>query len=105
MRTRLSLRDYYLASGIGKLISDGAVIACYPLHDGTKHTIVSLGLVRCWLSHTNTLLQGSQRKLLYDEWASFSKFWKYQPLDAIRDYYGVKMGLYFAWLGECPSNI
>ena len=28
------------------------------------------------------------------------KFWKYQPLDAIRDYYGVKMGLYFAWLGE-----
>ena len=52
------------------------------------------------LSHTNTTLQGSQRKLLNDEWASLRKFWKYQPLDAIRDYYGVKMGLYFAWLGE-----
>ena len=24
---------------------------------------------------------------------------KLQPLDAIRDYYGVKIGLYFAWLG------
>ena len=22
-----------------------------------------------------------------------------QPLDAVRDYYGVKIGLYFAWLG------
>ena len=69
-------------SGIRKLISDGAIIACYPLHDGTIHT------------------EGSKRKLLNDEWASMKKFWKYQPLDAIRDYYGVKMGLYFAWLGE-----
>ena len=57
-------------------------MACYPLHDGGLKT------------------EGSQRNLLYTEWASLRKFWKYQPLDAIRDYYGVKMGLYFAWLGE-----
>eukprot|EP00092_Neocalanus_flemingeri_P069742 GFUD01085523.1.p1 GENE.GFUD01085523.1~~GFUD01085523.1.p1 ORF type:complete len:945 (+),score=222.25 GFUD01085523.1:241-3075(+) len=69
------------AFGISKLISDGAYLAFYPLHDGGIHT------------------EGSQRKLLYDEWASLKKFWKYQPLDAVRDYYGVKMGLYFAWLG------
>ena len=84
------------------------MLACYPLHDGTKHTIVSVCLPISWLSHlilTLSSLQGSQRKLLYDEWASLSKFWKYQPLDAIRDYYGVKMGLYFAWLGESPRNI
>ena len=82
------------------------MLACYPLHDGTKHTIVS---VACQYLGSPILtfssLQGSQRKLLYDEWASLSKFWKYQPLDAIRDYYGVKMGLYFAWLGESPRNI
>ena len=69
------------AFGVTKLIHEGSVEACYPLHDGDLHT------------------PGSQRKLLYDEWASVSKFWKYQPLDAIRDYYGVKIGLYFAWLG------
>jgi len=69
------------AFGITTLISEGAYLASYPLHDGGIRT------------------EGSQRKLLYEEWASLKKFWKYQPLDAIRDYYGVKMGLYFAWLG------
>ena len=43
--------------------------------------------------------EGSTRNLLYKEWASFSKILKFQPLDAVRDYYGVKIALYFAWLG------
>ena len=69
------------AFGITRLLSEGVYLAAYPLHDGTKET------------------PGSQRQLLSQEWASLSKWFKYQPLDAIRDYYGVKMGLYFAWLG------
>ena len=44
------------AFGVTKLISEGTFIACYPLHDGGLHT------------------PGSQRKLLYDEWASVRKF-------------------------------
>ena len=64
-----------------KLITEETLLACYPLHDGGLKS------------------EGSQRNLLYTQWASLTKFWKYQPLDAIRDYYGVKMGLYFAWLG------
>ena len=79
------------------MISDQVYLAAYPLHDGSLTT------------------EGSQRKMLYNEWASLSKFWKYQvssldrsqvnllsfyqPLDAIRDYYGVKIGFYFAWVG------
>lgn len=39
------------------------------------------------------------RCLLYTEWASFMKIFKFQPLDTVRDYYGVKIALYFAWLG------
>jgi len=74
-------QDDDFAFGITKLISDGVYLAAYPLHDGSIHT------------------EGSKRKLLYDEWATLKQFWKFQPLDAIRDYYGVKMGLYFAWLG------
>jgi len=73
--------DDDFAFGITKLISDGVYLAAYPLHDGGIQS------------------EGSQRKLLYDEWASLKQFWKFQPLDSIRDYYGVKMGLYFAWLG------
>lgn len=36
--------------------------AAYPLHDGSIKS------------------PGSMRHLLYREWASLSKFWKYQPL-------------------------
>ncbi|XP_023339966.1 anoctamin-1 isoform X4 [Eurytemora carolleeae] len=69
------------AFGISRLISERVFLAAYPLHDGTIKT------------------PGSMRYLLYREWASIRKFWKYQPLDAVRDYFGVKIGLYFAWLG------
>jgi len=69
------------AFGVNRLISEGVFIAAYPLHDGTIKS------------------PGCMRYLLSREWASIKKFWKYQPLDAVRDYFGVKIGLYFAWLG------
>lgn len=33
------------------------------------------------------------------EWASVRKWYRYQPVDQIREYFGVKIGLYFVWLG------
>ena len=39
------------------------------------------------------------RHLLYSKWASLTKWYRYQPLDYIKEYFGVKIGLYFAWLG------
>ncbi|XP_055715917.1 anoctamin-4 isoform X3 [Phlebotomus papatasi] len=71
--------DY--AFGIDRLISDEVYIAAYPLHDGEVH------------------IPGSMRHLLYKEWAAVSKWYRYQPLDYIKEYFGVKIGLYFAWLG------
>lgn len=39
------------------------------------------------------------RHLLYTRWATVRKWYRYQPLDYIKEYFGVKIGLYFAWLG------
>ncbi|XP_030030967.2 anoctamin-1 isoform X4 [Manduca sexta] len=69
------------AFGITRLISNCTYSAAYPLHDGDLKT------------------PGSMRHLLYTEWAAVSKCLKYQPLDYVKDYFGVKIGLYFAWLG------
>uniref|UniRef100_A0A671LQ90 Anoctamin n=1 Tax=Sinocyclocheilus anshuiensis TaxID=1608454 RepID=A0A671LQ90_9TELE len=41
----------------------------------------------------------SERYSLYKYWARFSSFYKEQPLNLIRKYYGEKIGIYFAWLG------
>ncbi|XP_055538730.1 anoctamin-1 isoform X2 [Wyeomyia smithii] len=71
----------YYAFGIERLITDEVYIAGYPLHDG------------------ETNVPGSMRHLLYNKWAAVMKWYRYQPLDYIKDYFGVKIGLYFAWLG------
>uniref|UniRef100_A0A8C2WLL3 Anoctamin n=1 Tax=Cyclopterus lumpus TaxID=8103 RepID=A0A8C2WLL3_CYCLU len=52
------------------LLANGVYTSAYPLHD-----------------------------LLYEQWASYSVFYKYQPIGLIRKYFGEKVGLYFAWLG------
>ena len=44
-------------------------------------------------------LLDSNRGKLIEEWGQFKKWYKFQPLDAIRKYFGVKIGIYFAWLG------
>ncbi|XP_043515154.1 anoctamin-1 isoform X1 [Frieseomelitta varia] len=81
-RTRFTeTKDDDFAFGIERLISEKAYVAAYPLHDGDLHA------------------PDSMRYLLYKEWASLKKCLHYQPLDYIKEYFGVKIGLYFAWLG------
>ncbi|XP_065355056.1 anoctamin-1 isoform X1 [Calliphora vicina] len=70
-----------MAFGIERLIAYNVYCAAYPLHDGEiyeKHTM---------------------RHSLSTNWASISKWYRYQPLDYVKEYFGVKIGLYFAWLG------
>ncbi|XP_074757932.1 anoctamin-2 isoform X2 [Athene noctua] len=70
--------------GIGTLIANNVYDAAYPLHDG---------------EYEGQNDDMNDRKLLYQEWARYGVFYKFQPIDLIRKYFGEKIGLYFAWLG------
>ncbi|XP_016118249.1 anoctamin-1-like, partial [Sinocyclocheilus grahami] len=69
---------------INSLLGSGVYTEAYPLHDGDIDGV-----------HAET----NDRKILYEQWASYSIFYKYQPIGLVRKYFGEKVGLYFAWLG------
>ncbi|KAJ7414966.1 Anoctamin-5 [Pitangus sulphuratus] len=73
--------------GIKRLLNNGTYTAAYPLHD-----------CQYW-KKANDPNCDNERYTLYMEWARFLRFYKEQPLDLIRKYYGEKIGIYFAWLG------
>ncbi|KAA0720764.1 Anoctamin-2 [Triplophysa tibetana] len=72
--------------GITTLIANGVYDSAFPLHDGDFHPPGQTEVK-------------NDRQLLHDEWARYGAFYKYQPVDLIRRYFGEKIGLYFAWLG------
>ncbi|XP_026147450.1 anoctamin-1a isoform X2 [Mastacembelus armatus] len=81
-RTRCTKAKYSM--GITSLLANGVYMSAYPLHDGDIDGVNA---------------ESNDRKLLYEEWACYSVFYKYQPIGLIRKYFGEKIGLYFAWLG------
>ncbi|XP_076354329.1 anoctamin-2-like [Tachypleus tridentatus] len=73
-------------SGITKLINDKAAI---PLHEG-----------ECDSSDEKV-----PRKWLMNNWALFSAIYKEQPLDDIKEYFGVKPVLYLAWVLHLHADL
>uniref|UniRef100_A0A3B4WFI7 Anoctamin n=1 Tax=Seriola lalandi dorsalis TaxID=1841481 RepID=A0A3B4WFI7_SERLL len=69
--------------GIDRLLSEQVFTAAYPLHETPPVPPECLRL----------------RQILYGYWAQWSCWRRYQPLDHIREYFGEKIALYFAWLG------
>ncbi|XP_030645876.1 anoctamin-5 [Chanos chanos] len=73
--------------GLKRLLNNGTYTSAFPLHD-----------CRYWKRSSDPNCE-SERFNLYRYWAQFFRFYKQQPLNLIRKYYGEKIGIYFAWLG------
>ena len=75
--------------GIRKLLDDPVVFEkFYPLHDGFYRNKSNVEAT-----------EPSLRMYLHSHWAQFRNFFKIQPLDQIRNYFGEKIALYFAFMG------
>lgn len=42
---------------------------------------------------------------MYRQWGTASAWCRQQPLPLVRDYFGDKVGLYFAWLGFYTNSL
>ena len=75
--------------GIQRLVNKNVYKSAYPLHDGDYD----------YHDSEENSIKMNERRLLYLEWATIKNWYKKQPLWLIKNYFGVKIGLYFAWLG------
>jgi len=78
--------------GIDQMLKNQIFESVYPLHSGN---IESNSKSDEEIKRKN---ESNLRGYLYENWARPSRWYKYQPLDAIRAYFGDKIALYFAWI-------
>jgi hypothetical protein len=74
--------------GIRRLLHENIYDDAYSLHDGDVDMF----------SFSDEPAENDRQRLVND-WASFRRWYKNQPLNAIKSYFGSRVAMYFAWLG------
>ncbi|XP_065557392.1 anoctamin-5-like [Artemia franciscana] len=80
-------------AGIRLLLAKETYIAAFPLHDGPYEIDSDSDESEASCSGLN------ERQILQEEWSRPGAFFKTQPYENIRRYFGDETGLYFSWLG------
>jgi len=75
--------------GISHLKTMGVFTAAYPCHDEPLNKNINI----------KDAVPSNDRQILSIEWASFRCIFKYQPIEIIKRYFGIKIAFYFKWIG------
>uniref|UniRef100_A0A0N4Z324 Anoctamin n=1 Tax=Parastrongyloides trichosuri TaxID=131310 RepID=A0A0N4Z324_PARTI len=94
--------------GIERMISRGIYDDAFPLHEPLRLDKINFSLKESLDKNSKKKFDDAEttdRELLYKYWASLYSFWRLQPLDLIKRYFGTKIGIYFAWLGYYTKTL
>ena len=78
--------------GITDLLYKGVYTDAYPLHESLR-------------TGDSGNFPKTERERLRKNWASFRQWYKYQPLNGVKEYFGTRVAFYFAWLGTYISML